>query len=114
MEQDSIRQYSDAVTELEKARGQVRQLQEIIGKLYSYLDNPYELMISNVNVPGAYPAEVGFRENAHFFDAVNWPQIQQIAEALIRLRGKRKVVEEIWDKLSDIDRVSVMPLPERQ
>jgi len=114
MEQYPIRQYSDAIKELEKARGQVRQLQEIIGKLYSYLDNPYELMISNVNVAGAYPPEVGFGENAHFFDANNWPQIQQLAEALIKLHDRRKVVEEIWHKLSDIDRESVMPLPERQ
>jgi len=52
MAQDPIRQYSDAVTELERARGQVRQLQEIIGKMFSYLDNPYELMISNVDVSG--------------------------------------------------------------
>ena len=114
MEQDLIRQYPDAITELEKARGQVRQLQEIIGKLYSYLDNPYELMISNVNVAGAYPEGVGFGENAHFFDANNWPQIQQFAEALIKLHDKRKVVEEIWNKLSDIDKEFINPPPERK
>ena len=112
MAQGSIRQYSDAVTELERARGQVRQLQEIIGKMFSYLDTPYELMISNVDVSGTYPEGVGFGENVHFFDANNWPHIQQIAEVLINLHGKRKVVEEIWHKLSDIDRELINPPPE--
>jgi hypothetical protein len=114
MEQDPVRQYSDAIKELERARGQVRQLQEITRKMNGYLENPYELMIPNVNVSGAYPAEVGFGENAHIFDANNWPHIQQIAEALIKLHGKRKIVEEIWHKLSDTDKELVNPLPERK
>jgi len=112
MAQDPIRKYSDAVKELEKATGQVELLQGIIGRMYNYLGNPYKLRISNVSV--AFPTEVTLGGNIRNFDADNWPQVQQIAEALADLHSKRKAVEEAWHNLSDTDKGLVKPLPEKK
>ena len=114
MAQDPIRKYSDAVKELEKATGQVELLQGIIGRMTSYLHNPYEFIISNVNVSVTFPAEVTFGRNVPIFDADNWPQIEQIAEAIANLHSKRKAVEEAWHNLSDTDKGLVNPLPKKK
>ena len=112
MAQDPIRKYSDATKEFEEAREQVRQLQEIIGRMYNHLMSPYELMLSNVSVN--LPAEVTLGRNIAKFNANDWPQIKQIAEALANLHSKRKVVEDVWHKLSDTDKKLVNPLPEKK
>jgi hypothetical protein len=112
MAQDPIRKYSDAIGELEKVRAQVMRLQETIGRMNSYLENPYELMISNVSV--GFPAEVTLGRNIHNFNANDWPQIKQIAEALANLHNKRKVIEEAWHNLSDTDKGLVNPPPEKK
>ena len=112
MAQDPIRKYSDATKEFEKATGQVKQLEEIVGRMLIYLRKPYELMISNVSV--GFPAEVTLGRNVTNFNANDWPQIQQIAEALANLHNKRKVVEDVWHNLSDTDKKLVNPLPEKK
>lgn len=88
MAQDPIREYSDAVKELEAATGKVELLQGITRGMNSYLNNPY--------------------------GANNWPQIQQIAEALISLHEKREIAEKAWRNLSDTDRKLVSPLPQKK
>jgi hypothetical protein len=112
MAQDPIRKYSDAIKELEKATEQVVRLREIIGGLYSGLQNPYELVISNVSV--GFPAEVTFGRNIRDFNANDWPQIKSIAEALVNLHNKRKVVDEAWQNLSDTDKGLVNPPPKKK
>ena len=112
MAQDPIRKYSDAIGELEKARDKVARLEEITGRMYSYLRSPYELMISNVSV--GFPAEVTFGKNVNNFNGSDWPQIQQIAEALANLHDKRGAVEQAWHSLSDTDKGLVNPLPEKK
>jgi len=112
MAEDPIRKYSDAVKELEKATGQVELLQGIIGRMYNHLMNPYKLMISNVSVK--FPVSVSLGGNIPTFDAKNWPQIQQIAEALADLHSKRKAAEEAWHNLSDTDKRLLKPLPEKK
>jgi hypothetical protein len=112
MAEDPIRKYSDAVKELEKVIGQVELLQGIMGRMYNYLGNPYKLMIFNVSAK--FPTEVTLGRDTPTFDAKNWPQIQQIAEALADLHSKRKAAEEAWHNLSDTDKKLVKPLPEKK
>lgn len=112
MAQDPIRKYSDAIKELEKATEQVVRLREIIGGMYSGLQNPYELMISNISV--GFPAEVTLGRNIRNFNANEWPQIKQVAEVLANLHNKRKVVEEVWNNLSDTDKGLINPPPKKK
>jgi hypothetical protein len=102
MAQDPIRKYSDAVKELKKAIGQVELLQGIIGRMNSHLNNPYKLRISNVSV--SFPTEVTIGKDILTFDADNWPQINQIAEALANLHNKRREMEKAWHNLSETDK----------
>jgi len=112
MAQDPMRKYSDALDDSKKAREQVKRLEGIVGMMLIGLREPYRLMISDVDAQ--FPPEVGLSKNVNHFNGKDWPQIQQIANALANLHKKRRIVEQVWNDLSDADKQAVNPLPEKK
>jgi len=102
MSEDPIRKYSDATTGLYAAYTIVRALGEITADVSRYLNNkPFRLKISNADV-GLTPFEEQYALNAD-----NWPSARQIAEAVVSLHEKAKLVENVYASLSPTDKTLV-------
>ena len=106
---DPIREYSNAMDELNKAYEDVRAVQGIIGKVDSGLQKPYEFMVSNVSV--GFPPEVAMGR-LPTLNAKEWPTAERIATVLANLHQKRHQVDNLWHSLSDADKKIVSPPPE--
>lgn len=112
MSEDPIRKYSDAISELDKANARVLSIASVIRDIAHAINtNPYQLMVSNVDV--SFPAEVAMARGIPHLNADNWPNAEQIAEALSNLHQKRHEVENLWHTLSQADRKIVNPPPSR-
>lgn len=109
MQEDPIRRYSEAIDELSKTTEKVRAIQDLIGEVHNALRQPYEFMVSNVDV--GFPPEVAMVGDIPTLNADNWPTAKQIAEALSDLHKKRHQVEIIWHSLSNTDKNIVNPPP---
>lgn len=102
MSEDPIRKYSDATKEFNAICTIVRALGEITADVGRYLNNkPFRLKISNVGV------EFPPFEEEYSLNANNWPSAKQIAEALVSLHEKAKLVENVYASLSPIDKTLV-------
>ena len=111
MAEDPIRRYSSAIEELGKATNEVKGIQKIICEVGNSLQQPYELMVSNVSVE--FPPEVAMAGSIATLNANDWPNAKQIAQVLSNLHKKRSEVVNIWHSLSEADKKLVHSPPPR-
>ncbi len=107
-----IQNYSTAIDELHQARTKIQQMQQIIGEVSHSLLNPYEFMVSNVNVE--FPPEVASGQEISSLNANKWPSAQQIAEAVVNLHYRYLQAQSAYNALSEKEREIVGFPPDKK
>jgi len=92
---------------LDKALSNVQDLTSIVKGVANALNDPWSLMVSNVDI--GFPAEVAMGGAKFTLNADKWPSAKEIAEKLASLHRARHQATSLWMSLSETDRKNLAP-----